>query len=361
MQRKKSEAVTNARRRFVAAAGLLGLGGLLSPVAQAQKVRERSLSLKRTSGGRTVSVECTATLDELESIAKIRARSTVTLSIQASNRAKLPNGYRLFDPAKQTVSVFFEAIGYGRDARGNSVPAESNRLQDFDFGPADDGWLVVDTPPIIDFRTGLPPPGRLAIIDSPAEPSTRTDLSLVDNTMFSTRSGQPDGGIILAMDEGKELRVREFSDNAAAAYADYALARAFGGMLAEQSELSRECVARLRKGEGSVHERPCYLTTAACDGVGLPDNCWELSTLRDFRDRVLPRLPGGAVDIARYYAIAPEIVGQLKQLPDVRKNSLALYWSLVIPCCALIKLRAYRLAHYWYRRQSNALERRLRA
>lgn len=361
MQHRKSVVSINARRRLVAVAGLLGMGGLLSPAAQAQKVRERTLSLKRTSGGRTTTVECTATLDELEVIAKIRARSTVALSIQPTNRSKLPDGFRPFDPAKKTVSVFFEGIGYGRDARGNSVPAESNSLHDFDFGPAADGWLALDTPSFIDFRTGLPPPGRMAIIDSPGEPSTRTDLKLVDNHLFLTRSGQSDGGIILAMDEGKAIRVREFSDNAAAAYADYGLSRAFGGMLAEQSELSRECVARLRKGEGSVHERPCYLTTAACDGVGLPDNCWELTTLRDFRDRILPRLPRGEADIADYYATAPAVIGLLNKLPNARKTSLALYWSLVIPCCVLIKLRAYRLAHYWYRRQARALERRLRA
>jgi hypothetical protein len=359
MQLKNKVAGINARRRVFAVAAMAGLGGLFSQGTHAQQVRERTLSLKRTSSDRTITVECTARLDERDGIAQIRARSSVVLSIEPTNRGKLPDGFRLFDPAKKTVSVFFEGIGYGRDARGNSVPPESNSLHDFAFGPAKDCWLTVDTPAIIDFRTGLPPPGRMAIIDSPDNPATRTDMNVVSGTMFSTRAGQLDGGIILAMDEGKGIRLREFSNNAATAYADYALYQAFRGMLREQSELSRECVARLRQGEGSLHESPCYLTTAACDGVGLSDDCWELQTLRDFRDRVLPGLPGGRADIEGYYKVAPSIVRALNQQPAARRGWLSVFWFMVIPCCVLIKLRAYRLSHRLYRMHAQALSRRL--
>jgi len=46
----------------------------------------------------------------------------------------------------------------------------------------------------------------------------------------------------------------------------------------------------------------CFLTTACCEYKGLPDDCEELTVLRNFRDTFVPR------EITeRYYKIAPNI------------------------------------------------------
>src|SRR6476646_10620356 len=37
----------------------------------------------------------------------------------------------------------------------------------------------------------------------------------------------------------------------------------------------------------------CFLTTACCEVLGLSDDCFELRTLRRYRDRVLIAMPGG--------------------------------------------------------------------
>ena len=52
---------------------------------------------------------------------------------------------------------------------------------------------------------------------------------------------------------------------------------------------------------------PCYITTAACTALGLPDECEELQTLRWFRDNVLTDEAGLAL-VGRYYEQAPAIV-----------------------------------------------------
>ena len=51
----------------------------------------------------------------------------------------------------------------------------------------------------------------------------------------------------------------------------------------------------------------CFLTTACCEYKGLPDNCDELVTLRDFRDTFVPRNL-----VEEYYRIAPNIVVKIE-------------------------------------------------
>ncbi len=49
-------------------------------------------------------------------------------------------------------------------------------------------------------------------------------------------------------------------------------------------------------------EGGCFITTACCEVLGLDDDCFELRTLRRYRDQVLAARPGGDADIARYYS-----------------------------------------------------------
>ncbi len=80
---------------------------------------------------------------------------------------------------------------------------------------------------------------------------------------------------------------------------------------------------------------PCFLTTAAVEMMGLPDDCWELATLRDFRDHWLARQPGGAEQIAQYYARAPGIAAQLAADPQ---RLARLYWSDILPSALAARL-----------------------
>jgi hypothetical protein len=101
----------------------------------------------------------------------------------------------------------------------------------------------------------------------------------------------------------------------------------------------------------------CFLTTACCDAVGLPDDCWELTQARRFRDGWLAVQPGGRSVIDEYYAIAPRIVAAMNRLPDARQRWLRLYRANVLPFVLLARLGLNRLAYHRYRRMVASLRR----
>jgi hypothetical protein len=45
--------------------------------------------------------------------------------------------------------------------------------------------------------------------------------------------------------------------------------------------------------EAGFHRKFCFITTAACQMTGRADDCYELTLLRNYRDRYLLSLPGG--------------------------------------------------------------------
>ena len=93
----------------------------------------------------------------------------------------------------------------------------------------------------------------------------------------------------------------------------------------------------------------CYLTSACVEARGLPDDCEELTILRDFRDNWLKQQPGGAEEIAEYYATAPQIVTEINKRADARAIWDALYDVLVAPCVKLIQAGAMEQARERYR------------
>jgi hypothetical protein len=89
----------------------------------------------------------------------------------------------------------------------------------------------------------------------------------------------------------------------------------------------------------------CFLTTATCEAVGLADDCWELRTLRRFRDGWLAEQQGGTDDIAAYYAKAPAIAERLKREPQAL---LRLYWTRIVPSALAAQFGANRVARAIY-------------
>jgi hypothetical protein len=92
----------------------------------------------------------------------------------------------------------------------------------------------------------------------------------------------------------------------------------------------------------------CFLTTACCEAIGLPDDCFELATLRRYRDEVLAHMPGGPREIERYYALAPAILRAMRERGRERAL-LQLYFSRILPCVLLARLGAARLTRRLYR------------
>ncbi len=104
----------------------------------------------------------------------------------------------------------------------------------------------------------------------------------------------------------------------------YSFASSFGNQLAGVSSASQGTTASGSASGG------CFFTTAACEYMGLPDNCVELQTLRTFRDRFVPK------DIVeQYYKIAPNILKKIKE-PE-----LQYIWSVVNKCIEMINNQLY--------------------
>lgn len=68
----------------------------------------------------------------------------------------------------------------------------------------------------------------------------------------------------------------------------------------------------------------CYITTATCEEYGKPDDCYELTAFRGFRDNWLQYQKDGKELIQRYYDTAPEIV----ELINVQPNRKEIYQRL---------------------------------
>ncbi|MCL2743422.1 MAG: hypothetical protein FWE67_06195 [Planctomycetaceae bacterium] len=75
----------------------------------------------------------------------------------------------------------------------------------------------------------------------------------------------------------------------------------------------------------------CFLTTACVHYAGLPDDCKELTGMRNFRDDYLLSLPNGQAMYDEYYRLAPAIVEAIEQ-SDERTGILADILSSVRQC-----------------------------
>jgi hypothetical protein len=114
----------------------------------------------------------------------------------------------------------------------------------------------------------------------------------------------------------------------------------------------RDALAKEKDNDECVApEGGCFITTACCAVIGLPDDCFELRTLRRYRDEVLAKTPDGHAQIARYYAEAPHILASLAR--DARKSErvlLSVYARFVLPAALAAKFGLNELAYGLYTR-----------
>jgi hypothetical protein len=60
----------------------------------------------------------------------------------------------------------------------------------------------------------------------------------------------------------------------------------------------------------------CFIATACAEVRGLPDDCYELSLLRLFREEYVAKLPDGEGVLAEYHEKAPRIVSAIEALGE---------------------------------------------
>lgn len=83
-------------------------------------------------------------------------------------------------------------------------------------------------------------------------------------------------------------------------------------------------------------EDNCFITTACIRYYNLPDNCYQLETLRFFRDNYLKNQKNGKELIQQYYSIAPNLIKLLNHHPD-KKNLYKNIFHQINSACALIE------------------------
>ena len=82
----------------------------------------------------------------------------------------------------------------------------------------------------------------------------------------------------------------------------------------------------------------CFITTAVCDSFNKPDDCFELTTFRNFRDNWLALQSDGKILIEEYYKIAPQIVANIDKLTNANEIYKKLWCDWLAPCLEFIKV-----------------------
>ena len=85
----------------------------------------------------------------------------------------------------------------------------------------------------------------------------------------------------------------------------------------------------------------CYITTAVCRSLGKPDDCEELTRLRDYRDHWLMLVEGGPALVDEYYETAPAVLKAMAARPDYDAVCANVYERYIQPCLQLIEAGEY--------------------
>lgn len=84
----------------------------------------------------------------------------------------------------------------------------------------------------------------------------------------------------------------------------------------------------------------CFLTTACCEHKGLPDDCYELTTLRSLRDHYMKQSVFGNGLIKIYYETAPAIIEKINKL-DRKDEIYNEIYSKIVYIVDLIETKKY--------------------
>jgi hypothetical protein len=95
-------------------------------------------------------------------------------------------------------------------------------------------------------------------------------------------------------------------------------------------------------------ESNCFITTSCVKYFGLKDNCYELTTLRAFRDSYLLKSSEGRTLVNQYYEIAPVLVKQLESAID-RKKLFKNVFADIQASCRAIEEKKYARAEKIYK------------
>lgn len=98
---------------------------------------------------------------------------------------------------------------------------------------------------------------------------------------------------------------------------------------------------------GSIVGGGCFITTAVCALQGKPDDCHELTVLRNYRDTYLAAAHPD--DIQQYYTEAPGIVARLSTHPHAAAIYSSFYKNYIVPAVSAVEAGRNEMAYSIYR------------
>ncbi len=119
-----------------------------------------------------------------------------------------------------------------------------------------------------------------------------------------------------------------------------------GGRLADilvEEWVSAHPKSRIAKGNyedmvvGFKKGKMCFITTAVCESFKKPDDCYELTSFRSFRDTHMLRTKAGRALVEEYYEIAPAIVTCINLGEDRAEVYEDIWREWLSPCLADIE------------------------
>lgn len=103
----------------------------------------------------------------------------------------------------------------------------------------------------------------------------------------------------------------------------------------------------------------CFITTAICEYFDKEDDCYELTTLRKFRDNWLKNQYDGIYLIEEYYDIAPNLVERLNSLSIKDNVYHKLWYEYINICLKMIEEEKYQECKLKYIEMVNYLKKYL--
>lgn len=84
--------------------------------------------------------------------------------------------------------------------------------------------------------------------------------------------------------------------------------------------------------KGGFRYKLCYVTSAVCESLGKPEDCYELKLLKHYRDGYLSSQPDGEALIEEYYNIAPTIVKRINKKENAKEIYQNIFEEYISPC-----------------------------
>ena len=119
--------------------------------------------------------------------------------------------------------------------------------------------------------------------------------------------------------------------------------------------LNQNLTIKIKDTDGSLRnvsprdakDKNCFITAACVKYYGLSDNCYQLKTLRKFRDGYLSESSSNKILVEQYYLIAPRLV-ELLESDSNKKNLFGEIFGKINAACSAIEQRKFEEAKVIY-------------